>query len=305
MSEPAAREAIAASRRAVLIVNTRARSGAAAFEDARRRLAEKGFALEQCHAVDEPGRLTEVVARAAAERDALVVIGGGDGTISTALDALGGKDVTCGILPLGTANSFARSLNLPLDLQGAIDVLADGRALAVDLGRVNDRYFATALAIGLSPEIHRRKPHALKHLLGRLAYPMVASAVLPRFKPFACTLTVSSGECRSYASALEVRIANAPYEGGVEAAPDASLTSGDLVVHVVSGRSKWRLLKTWGKIVVGLEPDGPGYEELRGRTVTVETEPSLPVNVDGDAALQTPIEVSIARKALRVIVPRR
>jgi YegS/Rv2252/BmrU family lipid kinase len=290
-------------RSAVLIANAHARSGADQFDTARRLLEEKGFLLDACFAVQEPARIPDIVAKAADDGHAFIIIAGGDGTISAALNAVAGKNVTCGFLPLGTANSFARSLKLPLDLEGAIDVLTNGRVKQVDLGRINGRYFATTAAIGLSTEIQRSKPHLLKRVLGPLAYPTVAAAVLPKFKPFACTLTFDNGECRNFPAVLEVRVANAPYEGGVEASPDASLTSGDLVVHIVSGTSKWRLVKTWAQIVGGIDPRGPGYETLRAKGLQITTEPVQHVNVDGEAALKTPLSVSIARKALRVMVP--
>lgn len=294
----------AGPRRAVLIVNAHARSGRQQFVEAKRLLQAKGFSLEQAVVLENPRRIQESVADALAEGHRFFVVGGGDGTISAAMNVLAGKDATCGLLPLGTANSFARSLKLPLDLPGAVDVLANGREKQVDLGRINDRCFTTTAAIGLSAEIHKRKPHALKRLLGPLAYPTLAAAVLPKFKPFACTLTFENGELRNFPAALELRIANAPYEGGVEAAPDASLTSGDLVVHIVSGTSKWRLVKTWAQIIGGVEPHGPGYETLRAKALQIATDPVRHVNVDGEAALQTPISVSIVRKALRVMVPR-
>jgi YegS/Rv2252/BmrU family lipid kinase len=291
-------------RSAVLIANAHARSGADQFETARRLLQEKGLSLNACFAVQEPARIPDIVARAIADGHPFIIIAGGDGTISCAINELAGTNVTCGVIPLGTANSFARSLKLPLDLEGAVDVLANGRVKQVDLGRINGRYFATAAAIGLSTEIHRSKPHALKSVLGPLAYPTVAAAVLPTFKPFACTLTFDPGESRKFPAVLEVRIANAPYEGGVEASTDASLTSGDLVVHILSGTSRWRLVKNWAQIVGGIDPHGPGYETLRVKALQITTEPVQYVNVDGEAALKTPLSVSIARKALRVMVPR-
>jgi YegS/Rv2252/BmrU family lipid kinase len=288
----------------VLIVNAKARSGADAYGAAKELLQRKGFELAKSFAVREPARIPDIVSQVLAQGHSFIIIGGGDGTISAAANVLAGKDVACGILPLGTANSFARSLDLPLDLEGNVDAIVQGRTRQVDVGRINDRCFLTAVAIGLSPQIHRRKPQKLKHLLGRFAYPVLASVVLPRFKPFGCSLTLASGERRHFPAVLEVRIANTPYEGGVETAPDASPTSGDFVVNVVTGTSKWRLVKTWGKIVAGVDPDGPGYEELRAQSLRVETDPPQDVNVDGEAAMQTPIDVRIARKALRVIVPR-
>jgi diacylglycerol kinase family enzyme len=214
-----------ARRSGVLIVNTKARSGADAYLTIKELLHQKGFRLADSFALREPALIPELVAKALAQGHSPIIVGGGNGTISAAAGVLAGKDVACGILPLGTANSFARSLGLPLDLKDVVDVLVHGRTKQVDVGRINDRCFLTAVAIGLSPEIHRRKPHNLKYLLGRLAYPVLASTVLPRFKAFACALTLDSGETRRFPAALEVRIANTSYEGGVEAAPDASVIS--------------------------------------------------------------------------------
>jgi YegS/Rv2252/BmrU family lipid kinase len=287
----------------VLVVNTKARRGAAAFADARRLLEERGMTLDRCLSVGDPARLPDAVAQAVSEGHGLIVVGGGDGTISAAVNAIAGSGAICGLLPLGTANSFARSLHLPLDLDGAVDAIVHGRVREVDLGRINDRHFATTAAIGLSSDIQRRRPDAIKSLLGLFAYPAIAAFVLPRFKPFACTLTLD-GTVHECPAALEVRIANAPYQGGVDAAPDASVTSGDLVVHIVTGTSKWRLIRTWGRIAAGVEPDGPGYQTFRAKRVRVEAEPVQWVNVDGEAALTTPIDVAVAHRALRVMVPR-
>ena len=135
-------------RRAVLIVNTRARSGASAYEQARQLLARRGFTLDASFPVQDPARIPKLVTDALAEGHSFVMIGGGDGTIGAAVNVLAGKDATCGLLPLGTANSFARSLDLPLDLDAAVEVLATGRTKEVDLGKINDRYFTTAVAIG-------------------------------------------------------------------------------------------------------------------------------------------------------------
>jgi diacylglycerol kinase family enzyme len=258
-----------ATRRGVLMVNTQARSGADAYASAKKLLQQRGFVLDEFHAVPEPARISGLVGQAVAQGHDLIV-GGSDGTISAAGNVLQGKDVTCGILPLGTANSFARGLDLPLDLTAAVDVLVHGR---------NER----------------------GRLLGRFSYPAVASLVLPSFKPFGCVLTLASGERRNLPAALEIRIANTLYEGGVEGAPDASATSGDLVVHIVTGASKWRLVKTWAKIVAGLEPDGPGYAR---RTPEHRNRAAAVCQSRWRSGDDEPIDVRIARKALRVMVPR-
>ncbi len=141
----------------------------------------------------------------------------------------------------------------------------------------------------------------MKYLLGRFSYPAVASLVLPSFKPFGSVLTLASGERRNLPAALEIRVANTLYKGGVEGAPDASATSGDLAVHIVTGASKWRLVKTWAKIVAGLEPDGPGYAR---RTPEHRNRAAAVCQSRWRSGDDEPIDVRIARKALRVMVRR-
>lgn len=293
----------ARERRIALIVNLQARRGAFAYDRAKQLLTEKGFTITEALPVHDPARVPDIVAAAVSRGHRFIVIGGGDGTISASFGVLALTDAVCGILPLGTANSFARSLHLPLELDAAIDVLDTGRAVKVDLGRIDGDYFGTAAAVGLSAAISRQKPHLLKKVMGRLAYPVVAGFVLPRFRPFRCTIRYPGGEAKSWDAVLELRIANASYEGGVEAAPDAAVTSGDLVVHMVTGRSKWRLVSTWGKIVAGVDPDGHGFHSFRAASFHLQTEPSHDINVDGEAATRTPVDVSVARGALTVMVP--
>ena len=277
-------------RRAVLIVNTRARSGASAYEQARQLLSRgRGFTLDASFPVQDPARIPKLVTDALAEGHSFVMIGGGDGTIGAAVNVLAGKDATCGLLPLGTANSFAAASICRLiwtQLSRCWRRVGRKRSISAKSTTATLRQRSR---LDFSSEIQRRKPDKIKSLLGRFAYPTIAGLVLPGFRPFTCTLTRDGGERSDFPAALEVRIANAPYEGGIDAAPDASVTSGDLVVHIVTGSSKWRLVKTWGKIVMGLDPEGPGYETFRAKHLHIATDPPQYVNVDGDAVLTDPV----------------
>src|SRR5690348_16338233 len=90
--------------------------------------------------------------RAIAERgDPLLIVGGGDGTISAAASALAGTETRLGILPLGTLNHFARDLDIPTDLDEAAKLIAAGKDRRVDIGEMNDRVFINNSAIGLYP----------------------------------------------------------------------------------------------------------------------------------------------------------
>ncbi len=293
--------AIKSERRAVLVVNTRSRRGQRLYHSAKELLAAKGIILDAAYPVKDPARLPEIVAEAVAEGHRFIIVGGGDGTISSIVDRVAYRDVVLGILPLGTANSFARTIGIPLDIEGAVDVLCDGRVADIDLGKVNEDYFANAAAIGLPASIGRAMPPALKRWLGRAGYLLVAVTRLIRHQSFRCKLT-EHGRTTSF-DALEVRISNGNYQGGVLVAEEASVESRDLVVHVIKGTSAWTLAVVWLRNVLGLRQRPADLDIIRTADLLLETHPAQYVSIDGEAVTQTPVRISVAREALLLMVP--
>ena len=226
-------------REAVLIVNARSRKGRDLFRRARALLEEAGVRLIADHPVRDPRRLKHIVDQAVADGAPMVIVGGGDGSLSCSVDFVVGKDCVFALLPLGTANSFARSLDIPLDLEGAVDAIANGRRRRVDLGLINGDYFANSAAMGLAPMIADSVPHRLKKYLGRFGYLVWAIWCLIRFRPFAARINVD-GKSHTF-TALELRIANGRFHGGVEVVDEVDgdgVDSGEIVVQIVTGRYK-------------------------------------------------------------------
>jgi YegS/Rv2252/BmrU family lipid kinase len=289
------------SRRAVLIVNTRSRQAAQAYAEAKRRLTEAGVALEASYPVRNAERLYEIVREEIAKGGKFIIVGGGDGTISSVVDHFAHTNVVFGVLPLGTANSFARTLGIPLDLAGAVNVLVNGKVADVDLGKINNDYFANGSSIGMPSIIGRATPHGLKKWLGRGAYLLVGVAKFMRYRPFRCIVTID-GEKHSF-DALDVRIANGGYQGGVLVAPEADLESGKIVLHVLEGPSKWALAKEWARVALGAPFTAGRMNILMSRNLTIDTVPTQHVAIDGEVITRTPIQVSVARDALLLMVP--
>jgi YegS/Rv2252/BmrU family lipid kinase len=288
--------------RAVLLVNTLSRNGEALYSQAKRLLTERGLKLDSAYPARDPARLPEMVVAAVRQGHTFIIIGGGDGTISLIADALAYKDVVLGILPSGTANSFARTIGIPLSLVDAVDVLVGGKVVDIDLGKINDDYFANAAAIGLPASIGRSIPQNLKKWFGRVGYLLVGGAQLRQHRSFRCTLT-HEGRKISH-QAVEVRIANGKYQGGVLVAEQASLESRDLVVQIIKGASNWALVKVWARAVLGLQPSSRDVEIVRGRDLVIDAHPQQHVSIDGEAVTRTPIRATVARQALLVMVPR-
>ncbi|MEH3160222.1 MAG: YegS/Rv2252/BmrU family lipid kinase [Sphingomonas taxi] len=287
-------------RSAAMIVNAKSRKGQKLFK--RACAAMRGLPFEvDAHAVEDPDDLEATVMRALAKKPDLVILGGGDGTISGLVDLLVGKGVTLAVLPLGTANSFARTLGLPLDIDGAIEAIRSGVPKRIDLGMIDCDYFANCAAMGMSPQIAETVPHGLKKVLGRIGYLGWASWQFARFKPF--MLTVDDGTEVKRLRVVEVRISNGPYHGGTWLVDEASIQSGEIVVQAVTGRYKRTLAKNWAASFLRLPARHQDTVSFSGKALKIDTKPSLPISIDGEVLAHTPVTAKVAAGAIEVMVP--
>lgn len=290
------------SRSAILIVNALSRQGQKQFDAACSKLREAGVELIDAIAIDEPGTLPDKVAEAMAKKPPMLIVGGGDGSLSCAVDELVGTDTIFAILPLGTANSFARTLGIPLDLDGAVGVIAAGEPRRMDLGMIDDDYYCNCAAIGLSTKIGGHIPPLLKKSLGRLGYLIWAAWQSMKFRSF--KLIVTHDGVREEIEALEVRIANGPYHGGVELVEEADPESGEIVVQAVVGRSPAQLGWSWFASWLRLRARKDTTIEYRGHSMKIETIPPQKVSIDGEVLAKTPFTAKIAPAAVLVMAPR-
>lgn len=299
---------------ALLVVNTRSRSGREAFDYARRTLAERGVPLLQCHALSRAERLAGVLDEALAKGARRVLVGGGDGTVSLAASRLLGRDVTLGVVPLGTGNDFARSLGIPGSVEAAVDVIARGFTARVDVGLVNGRPFLNAASVGLTTAIARRLTKRLKQRAGKLAYPVAAAAELWELQPFRVRMKADNEAVELMA--LQLVVGNGRYHGaGNVVAPDATLDDRRLHVYAIqapsadsghegSGLGHLQDISTLARLALklrrGEHVEHPHVTCLRTSRLFVETEPVQEVNADGELAGHTPILFEVVPAALRV-----
>lgn len=300
----------------VLVANVHARRGAEAFERAREELVRAGALLRSSVAVDDPSELGPRVAEAVARGARRVVVAGGDGTLATAAGAIAGTGAELGVLPLGTANDFARGLGLPLDdLPAAARVCVTGAPRRVDLGRVGGAVFLNAASVGLSSGLTERLDGGLKQVAGPLAYPVAAATEAARAQPFHLRLEVD-GEIHE-GEALQVVIGNGRFHGGgTLVAPDARPDDRRLDAWVLwsvpredETRARRRLellgrLATLAlRLVRGRHLDHPAVLHVRGRRIALHTVPPLPIDADGELRGETPAVLTVEPGALAVLAP--
>ena len=320
--------AIREGGRAVLVVNVRSRRGRRLFERARELLAEAGLTFTEVFPVARPETLPGLFEDVLALEPDLVVVGGGDGTVAEAVGHLTHRDTALGVLPLGTTNNFARSLELPLDLPGAVGVLRDGKVADVDVGWVEgtgsggdgDRaddagegggdasgpaghIFANMVSLGLSVQVAEQVPHELKRFLGRTAYALTAARLLPGHKAFRATVQVGD---RTYEmDTHQLNVANGAHHSGQRIARDASPDDRLLVVYRLGDRRRLRLASATARHVLTGQWRSLAEEEfITTDRVRIETDPPMRVDVDGELRGRTPVTVRLLGNALRVVVPR-
>ena len=288
-------------KQAILIVNAKSRQGAEAFDRARVLLADAGIELIDAKAVKDPRRIAGLVKKAI-KAAPMVILGGGDGTLSANIDYFLGSKTVFAFLPLGTANSFARTLGTPLDLEGAVETIARGEVRDTDLGCIDGDYFLNNAAVGLAPMVAETVPHGLKRGLGRLGYLLWAGWSAASFKAF--RLRVDNGHKVHRLWATEVRIANGRFHGGMELIESADVESGEIVVQAVQGRSLFGLAKSYLASAVKHKRRKETVREFHGKSLKIDTRPRQRVSIDGELGPAMPIEVTVAPGAVRVVVPK-
>ncbi|WP_439814841.1 lipid kinase [Zavarzinia sp. CC-PAN008] len=287
--------------RALLLVNANSRRGAELLDSARSGLKDAGFSPVYVECTDRDD-LSPAILRNADKAD-LIVVGGGDGTLSAAARGVAESGLPMGILPTGTANDLARTLGLPLDLPGAIAVIAEGVRRRIDLGLVNDQPFFNVASLGLSAELAKAITPDIKRRFGRFGYAVAAARVLTRARPMTATITHPGGteRVRTY----QIAVGNGVFYGGGNAvAADAAIDDQKLDLYSLELHQLWKLVLMAKSFREGRHGDWAEVRAIRAGEFVVTTRRPRSVNADGELITKTPARFSVWAKALEVFVPR-
>ncbi|MGA5535429.1 diacylglycerol kinase [Mycolicibacterium nivoides] len=240
--------------------------------------------------------------------DALVVVGG-DGVISLALQALATGDVPLGIVPAGTGNDHAREYRLPTgDPEAAADVIADGHTETVDLGRIEDasgavKWFGTVMAAGFDSLVSDRT-NRMRWPHGRMRYNVAMIAEISKLRLLPFRLTFDDGPEIRTDLTLAAFGNTRSYGGGMLICPGADHSDGLLDVTMITSASRTRLIRLFPTVFKGTHVDLDEVTTKRARTIHVEC-PGINAYADGDFALPLPVTVSAVPAALRLLVPKQ
>ena len=293
-----------------LLTNPAARSG-----------AHTGVAMRAAERLREGGhRVTVVSGGSAAESSSLlrtaldvgtdaVVVAGGDGTVSLALQILAGGDVPLGIVPTGTGNDFATALGLrDLDADAAADAVIGGRTRTIDLARVtradgSTLLYGTVLASGFDSKVNDRA-NRMRRPRGHRRYDiaLLIEFLTLRGIPFDVELDLADGSTERLAGDLVMAtVGNGrTYGGGIPICPDADLEDGLLDVTLVRPAGRLRLLRLLPRVYRGTHtttvPEVSTYRIRAARLVS----PGTTAYADGEPLGRLPVSVEVVPRAVRV-----
>ena len=231
----------------------------------------------------------------------VVMIAGGDGSVNRGAQLCLEKQATLAVLPSGTANDFARNLDLPDDPQQLCMLVAKGSSVLVDVAAYGEKIFLNVAHIGLGSVSAQESKGALKKLLGRFSYGLELLRRIGEKRGFHAGIRCDGEFIKG--RWLSIAIGSGAFFGGGSEMPETEADDGQLHVIAVKPRPILQLLLTFILVrITGKTPSRTStVVHLRGRRCHIETNTKRVFTADGDEAGETPVSFECRPACLRVI----
>ncbi|MDH6711004.1 diacylglycerol kinase (ATP) [Kitasatospora sp. MAA19] len=294
--------------RVAVLTNPAAGAGhaAPAAHRAVARLRALGLDVDR-HAGRDPEDSVRLARQAVADGVDAVVVVGGDGMINLALQAVAGTACPLGVIPAGTGNDHAREYGLPLGTpEAAADVVAAGRTRTVDLGRVTaadgtTRWYGSVLATGFDSLVSDRA-NRLRWPRGRMRYNLAILAEFVNLRPLPFRITLADGTVIERDLTLAAVGNTRSYGGGMLMCPAALPDDGLLDLTLVAAMPRLRIARFFPTLFKGTHTTHPEVTTHRTTSLRIDS-PTITAYADGEFIAPLPVDVTVDRAALHLLVP--
>lgn len=252
---------------------------------------------------EAPGDIERLARAAVASGIRRLVVVGGDGTINEAVQALVGTEVELAIVPAGTSNILANELGVPEDFRQAARLAFTGRALAIDVGRANERYFTLMLGIGYDVSTIEVMWPQLKRLVGQAAYTLAGLKSFVQHRAVRMRLDIDGARMRRLVYFLVIANTRLYGNASTTVAEHADVRDGLFDVVVIRARAWYHVVFSMGRIMLRIKSPFEQVETVRARELHLRSSRRVRYQLDGDPVGNLPVRVSMLPQALRVIAP--
>jgi diacylglycerol kinase (ATP) len=239
-----------------------------------------------------------------------IIAVGGDGTLNEVINGIAANvgKVQVGLLPLGTGNDFARTLELPSAVNDNIDILLSQRTTEIDLVRIKSdrvRYLVNVSAGGFSGLVNEKLTSKVKDTWGPLAYVRSAAAALPEMHAYRANIVIDGAEQLSI-DLHNVIIANGRFvAGGLPVAPEADPRDGLFDVILIRKCSKPEMVFLAAQMLVGKHLSSDAIIWRRAAKISIRSRPKMCFNTDGELIGNEPAVFQILPRALHFVVGKK
>jgi diacylglycerol kinase (ATP) len=286
---------------ALLILNANSRNGAEAnIQQGLDLLENAGIKLIQKNSgsSEETAQLIEQYR----DQIQLVILGGGDGTISSAAGALYKHKLAFAILPLGTANDLARSLGIPNNLPDAFQAIVGNYRGKINLGVINGHYFFNVAHIGLGVTVTHELTPEVKKKWGIFSYLKAAFSAYKTHRPF--RVVISANDQSYNLRSIQLAVGNGRYYGGGNVIDENSeIDDGLLCLYSLAPSSLWKLLTRAPLLRYGKHSHLQNTFTIHAKRIEINTAHPKEIHADGEPISKTPAIFEVIPDALEVIRP--
>lgn len=256
---------------------------------------------------EHKGHATEIVSSLDPQKISVVVVVGGDGTVHDVVNGLQQVRIPIGIIPAGSGNDYARSIQVPKSYRLALERILSGEKKKIDILHVGERFCITVVGIGFDGKVAeianqtKYKKFLNRLRLGKFTYFFIVLRLLFQYRPTQVTIKLD-GQTYQYENVWLIAVANLPYYGGgMHICPHAQSDDGVLDICLVHNISKYKLLQIFPKVFHGKHINHSAITILKGKNVKVYSDKPVVIHGDGEVIGQTPIEVTIKKDVLDIV----
>ncbi|MFV0425279.1 MAG: YegS/Rv2252/BmrU family lipid kinase [Bacilli bacterium] len=270
-------------------------------------LSAKGYEVELYPTKCEKDAI-EAAKKAADKKISLLVVSGGDGTLHEVVNGLAEKEnrPTILYLPSGTTNDFAKSVGIPLNLDGSLSLLDKGEVTSIDIGKIEDKYFVYVACFGVFTKVSYSTPSKLKSVFGQLAYVFNGMVDLQKLNEPLDIEINANGEIKNLKASIFL-VANSTGVAGLKnILPSAKLDDGKFDVINLNSKNIGILPEVIKNVTMGVKADfnKNGLLHFEAEEIAVSSKKMLKWNLDGEFGIVGDVKIKCLRQHIDIIIPK-